>query len=171
MVPAQNDPGFSQIYICDSDEQVNIRTSLNGGLNQGIVRQLQDMIFATNPLARIYRRAAELLENDPQNDFRTAIHSDRSSSRGHPGQFLRPASGEIAAVVPSSSSVTAYRDIVIRRHGHGLMRIDELHPLYDPLQYVLMFPHGEQGWCAPTQGIYTNIFALFYTLLIFLDNV
>lgn len=152
MVPTQHDPGFAQIYICDPDEQINLRSSLNGGLDRNIVQQLQEMFFNVNPLARMYQRAAALLQSEPDNDFAITIHSDRSSSRGHRGQFLRPVTGEIAGVVPSSSNTNAYRDIVIRRHGQGLMRIDELHPLYDPLQYVLMFPRGEQGWCAPIQG-------------------
>lgn len=111
------------------------------------------MLFIENPLARLYRRAADMLGNEPNIDFSITFHSDRSPSRGHRGQFLRPATGEIAAVVPtSSSSITPYRDIVVRRRGQGILRIDELHPLYDPLHYVLMFPRGEQGWCAPTQG-------------------
>lgn len=156
MVPDQHAPGFAQIYICDSDEQVNIRSALNGGLDQDIIRQLQDMLFIENPLARLYRRAADMLGNEPNIDFSITFHSDRSPSRGHRGQFLRPATGEIAAVVPtSSSSITPYRDIVVRRRGQGILRIDELHPLYDPLHYVLMFPRGEQGWCAPTQGMTT----------------
>lgn len=162
MVPSHHEPGFSQIYICDPNEQVNMRTALNGGLDHDIVTQLQDMIFNHNPFAHIYRRAADLLGDEQRNNFSIVIHSDRSSSRGHAGQFLRPASGEIAAVVPSYPSPTAYRDIVIRPHGQGLMHIDELHPLYDPLHYVLMFPRGEQGWCAPTQGIYNHIMSYLY---------
>mgnify|MGYP007126152886 CR=1 FL=1 len=169
MVPSCHDPGFAQIYICDSDQQVNIRTSLNGGLDNHIIQQLQDMIFNVNPLARLYRRAAEQLQNVPDDDFVIALHSDRSPSRGHRGQFLLPASGEIAAVVPTYSS-TAYRDIIIQRHGQGLLHIDELHPLYDPLHYVLMFPRGEQGWCAPVQGKYPFVSILFMTLLNLLRN-
>jgi len=30
-------------------------------------------------------------------------------------------------------------------HDRGLQRISELHPLYDPLQYVLLFPKGDNG--------------------------
>lgn len=124
MIPSNQQPGFAQIYICDSNQQLDIRASLNGGLDRDIVQQLQDMILDVNPLARIYTRAADQLENEPDNDFAITIHSDRSSSRGHRGQFLQPATAEIAAVVPISSSSTAYRNIVISRHGQGLMQID-----------------------------------------------
>lgn len=166
MIPSEYKPGFAQIYICDPDEQINIRSSLSGGLDQDITWELQEMLFIQNPLARIYRRAADMLQNEPDNDFSITFHSDRSSTRGHRGQFLRPAKGEIAAVVPIySSNITPYRDIVIHRQGHGLIHIDELHPLYDPLHYVLMFPRGEQGWCAPTQGSMLTYIDIFHVLV------
>ena len=31
-------------------------------------------------------------------------------------------------------------------HEGGLQKISELHPSYDPLQYVLLFPRGDDGW-------------------------
>ena len=31
-------------------------------------------------------------------------------------------------------------------NGHTLMRIDTIHPMYDPLMYVLMFPFGDKGF-------------------------
>ena len=38
------------------------------------------------------------------------------------------------------------RDILLRlRHG-GFQRISEVHPSYDPLHYVLLFPKGDDGW-------------------------
>ena len=43
------------------------------------------------------------------------------------------------------------RDIIVRRHDNGqLQRMDTLAPAYDPLQYPLLFPKGEDGW---TTGI------------------
>ncbi len=34
----------------------------------------------------------------------------------------------------------------MRAHGDGLWRINDLHPTYDPLHFVLFHPHGEPGW-------------------------
>ena len=43
------------------------------------------------------------------------------------------------------------RDIIVRRHDNGqLLRMDTLAPAYDPLQYPLLFPYGDDGW---TTGI------------------
>lgn len=37
------------------------------------------------------------------------------------------------------------RDIVLKLRDEALQRISELHPSYDPLQYVLLFPNGDDG--------------------------
>ncbi len=38
------------------------------------------------------------------------------------------------------------KDIKVRAHGSGLWRINDLHPTYDLLHFVLFHPHGELGW-------------------------
>ena len=38
------------------------------------------------------------------------------------------------------------RDIVLRYRDGPLRRIDETHRSYDPLHYVLLLPHGTDGW-------------------------
>jgi hypothetical protein len=38
------------------------------------------------------------------------------------------------------------RNIVLNLHDGTLQRISELHPSYDPLQYMLLFPNGDDGW-------------------------
>ena len=35
---------------------------------------------------------------------------------------------------------------MIRRQGGQIRHISEIHPAYDPLQYPLLFPRGEDGW-------------------------
>ena len=31
-------------------------------------------------------------------------------------------------------------------NGNKLMRLETIHPMYDPLMYVLMFPFGDKGF-------------------------
>ncbi|CAB5190397.1 unnamed protein product [Rhizophagus irregularis] len=38
------------------------------------------------------------------------------------------------------------RNILLRQREGGLQKISELHPSYDPLHYVLLFPRGDNGW-------------------------
>jgi len=40
---------------------------------------------------------------------------------------------------------TANRDILLRMHDGDLQRISEIHPSYDPLHYILLFPRGDDG--------------------------
>ena len=37
-------------------------------------------------------------------------------------------------------------DILLSKREGGLQKISELHPSYDPLHYVLLFPRGDDGW-------------------------
>jgi len=37
-------------------------------------------------------------------------------------------------------------DIVLQNCAGGLQIINDLHPAYVPLYYVLLFPYGENGW-------------------------
>ena len=57
-------------------------------------------------------------------------------------------SNEIAAIIPGNGSedVKKDRDIVLHWQDGRLEEISNLHPLYAPLHYVLLFPSGEYGW-------------------------
>ena len=61
---------------------------------------------------------------------------------------LPTADDEVAAIIPGDGSEirSDHRDIVLRLKGGGLQRISYLHPAYASLHYVLLFPHGEDGW-------------------------
>ncbi|KAF7839029.1 putative PIF1 DNA helicase/replication protein A1-like protein [Senna tora] len=41
---------------------------------------------------------------------------------------------------------TSARDIIVENKSGTLQHIDELHPLYLPMQYPLLFPYGEDGY-------------------------
>ena len=43
-----------------------------------------------------------------------------------------------------------------QREG-GIKKISELHPSYDPLHYVLLFPRGDDGWHADIPIIRSGI--------------
>ena len=66
------------------------------------------------------------------------------------------ANDEVAAIIPGDGSEvhSDHRDIILRLKGGGLQRISHLHPAYSTLHYVLLFPHGEDGWHIgiPAQG-------------------
>ena len=67
---------------------------------------------------------------------------------------------EVAVILPGDGDQpTDCRDIILhRRAGQPFDRIDELHPLYHPLRFVLLFPTGQLGWHTriPFQGVNVN---------------
>ncbi|OWZ02815.1 Transcriptional factor B3 [Phytophthora megakarya] len=60
-------------------------------------------------------------------------------------RFKDPTVNEVATIIVDEFA-TKDRDIVVNLRGGGLQRISDLHPAYDPLQFPLLFPFGEQGW-------------------------
>ena len=47
---------------------------------------------------------------------------------------------------PCKRDVVVYKSAEDHPNGHTLMRIETIHPMYDPLMYVLMFPFGDKGF-------------------------
>jgi hypothetical protein len=49
--------------------------------------------------------------------------------------------------IPDAAAAETVRPIVLAaRNSTALFTISAAHPSYMPLHYVLMFPHGDQGW-------------------------
>ena len=64
-----------------------------------------------------------------------------------------PTGTDVAVIMPAETTeAPCKRDVVVYKsaedhpNGHTLMRIDTIHPMYDPLMYVLMFPFGDKGF-------------------------
>ena len=59
----------------------------------------------------------------------------------------KPAAGQIAVLMPGDGSQTVERrDVLLTTQQGFIRRINEMHPSYDPLQYVLLFPIGDLGY-------------------------
>jgi hypothetical protein len=64
-----------------------------------------------------------------------------------PTTYNVPHIGEVAALIVGDFDTTEDgRDIVVRERGGNLQRIHETHAKYIPLQYPLLFPHGEDQY-------------------------
>ena len=58
-----------------------------------------------------------------------------------------PTGNEIEIINPNEYAATGCRDIVLaERNSNRLTFINPNNTAYMPLHYVLLFPHGEQGW-------------------------
>jgi len=69
-----------------------------------------------------------------------------------PGQDQRryniPMSEEVGIVLPGDGTAPERRDVILRPRSddHSLSRIDDGHPAYSQLHYVLLFLNGDHGW-------------------------
>lgn len=68
-------------------------------------------------------------------------------------RYNAPTADHVAAIIPDNANATNPRDIVIQPRQGPLRKISELHPSYVPLQYPLLFPNGDSGWCPETRSL------------------
>jgi len=110
--------------------------------------ELQAMIHQTHPYVALYKSAYQIMAETPpeqRQNMRVLLRADRTQDQR---RYNLPTANEIAVVIPGDGSeeVSDHRDVVLRLQGGGLHRISHLNPAYSPLHYVLLFPHGEDGW-------------------------
>lgn len=75
-----------------------------------------------------------------------------------PRRYNEPTADEVGVILPGEEHQGDYRDIILHlrpQYWHDsvdgkkhlkLERINEGHPAYVPMHYVLLFPRGEPGW-------------------------
>jgi hypothetical protein len=138
-------PRYAQLYIYDPHSALRYRmeNNPNGNLREDTMSVLQDVIRNNHQYAPVYMHAYEILRNEQSEELcirlRVAPGTDRR-------RYNLPTADEVAVILPGDESHSEARDIILRNRGGGLQRISECHPAYTPLQYVLLFPYGENGW-------------------------
>ncbi|XP_012833445.1 PREDICTED: uncharacterized protein LOC105954317 [Erythranthe guttata] len=143
-------PKFAQLYIFDTENEVRNRIDVvrsgNGSnnLDTQIVASLKDMIDENNVLAQSYRAARDRFSREGLQGVKLKLVKSRSTNGR---TYNLPNASEIAAlIVGDFDTQEGVRDIVVETQSKKLQRISELHPLYLPFQYPLIFPYGEDGY-------------------------
>src|SRR6202789_1118790 len=142
-------PLYAQLYIYDPQEALNLRMEnpANTSLDRTTMHDLQDMLYRRHPAVGLYKQAFELTRDmGPDQQCKIALHFDlKTDHRRY--NLPTDTSNEIAVILPGDGDqITSARDIVLNRRGGGLKEINDLHPLYPSLHYVLLFPTGQLGW-------------------------
>jgi len=142
-------PRYAQLYIHDPVAQADARGRNNPSLNSAIMTQIQGVLNETHPYVPLYKQAFDIMRDTPaeeRQDVRIRLRADRDKDLRR--YNLPTANDEVAAIIPGDGSEQRldHRDIILRLQGGGLRRISHLHPSYSSLHYVLLFPHGEDGW-------------------------
>lgn len=144
-------PKFAQIYIYDIENELRNRIQWNKALHLEVLDGLQKMMHNCNPFIDSFKHTAEIIKTDAKMIIRADTNKD---SR----RYNMPTTSEISVIIPRNNSMLpSNRDIVLYKHStndpqhHEIMHINETHPKYDSLHYVLLFPHGEDGCCTGIQ--------------------
>ena len=144
---SETPPQFAQIYIYDTDHELQNRSNAmpNFNLDSTILAELQQMLHDINPYVNIFRQAGNLLKQNPLLDLKLIITNNRTKDSR---RYNTPSASEVAAIMIGDGQETENqnRDIILQPHEGGIQRISEIHRAYIPLHYVLMFPRGEDGW-------------------------
>ncbi|KAH7663238.1 hypothetical protein IHE45_14G040000 [Dioscorea alata] len=148
LLPMNNQrPKFAQLYMIESDAELSYRTTYfenNNdieGLDSDIVCGLKNMLDEHNKIIKIFHTARDMQKQFKELPIKIKLLAHRNP-KGH--NYSAPASLEIAALIVGDIGISDHgRDIIIEHPEEGLKRINDLHPLFMPLQYRLLFPHGE----------------------------
>ena len=140
-------------------QELNAWQNIFGKLNRRIVRDLQQMINCYNPYAALYHSVCDLLNSHLTQDVGLVLKT--SGEEIDSRCYNVPTGTDMVIIIPvENENQPLNKNIVIykNKHSHPLERdlisIDDKHPMYDPLLYVLMFPFGDKGWelkCKCTQ--------------------
>ncbi|KAH9620971.1 hypothetical protein KSS87_023892 [Heliosperma pusillum] len=145
----QTTPKFCQLYIYDTEEEIrNRKNAISPNnperLNDELTRLLKDMVDENNVLAQTFRMARDRLCADTDCDVSIRLISRRDTDGR---TYNRPTASEVAGLIEGDIGPNMEkRDIIVQKENGRLQRISELHPLYTPLQYPLLFPFGEDGY-------------------------
>ncbi|CAB5217443.1 unnamed protein product [Rhizophagus irregularis] len=136
---SETQPQFAQIYIYDTDHEIQNRLNIMPGLDPMILGELQQMLHNINPYVNQFRQAGNLLKHNPSLDLKLVITNNRTKD---PQRYNTPNASEVAAIMIGNGQEIEHqnRDIVLQPHEGNIKRISELHCAYTPLYYVLMFP-------------------------------
>ena len=146
-------PAYAQIYFHDTDYQTNIRKggyTGNRKLDEEIVHDLTCALNDVNPYVNVFRSAAELIQGSDNGEKANIVlvnDKTRIPEGAHQRSYNSPVASEVAAIVfGDPERELKDRPVVISYKNSGcLQKISTMHRSYDPLLYVLLFPHGTDG--------------------------
>ena len=142
-VPGE-EPKFAQIYFSDTENEKQNRLNIIRDLDEIIIDRLQTMFHEVNPYIPSIKSGIELMEQSPEIRLILHANSRKKPSNAHRRLYNLPTGSEVAALLPGDQS--ANLDIILHNRDASLRRINTMHRSYDALHYVLIYPHGTDGY-------------------------
>ena len=135
-------PKFAQIYFHDTDHEAENRLFHNPYLDLPTINILQNCLHRVNPYVQSFKSALDF--GDEHTDIQLVLRADKKPSGEHVRRYNLPTASEVAVIMPGEHAENL--DIILQRKTGDIQRINARHRSYDPLHYVLLFPHGSDGY-------------------------
>ncbi|GKC26763.1 DNA helicase, partial [Tanacetum coccineum] len=139
-------PRFPQLYIYDTDNEVDNRLSHYGGdnsiLRRDIVEGLIELLDSHNALVQLFRTAREKLQDNHVPNFKVRLYNVVAAK-----EYELPTGDMLGAIVYETGPESNMDyDIVLEQRSGLPQRVNKLHPSYMSLQFLLLFIYGEDGY-------------------------
>ncbi|XP_076916735.1 uncharacterized protein LOC143576556 [Bidens hawaiensis] len=109
-----------------------------------IIQRLKEMLDSQNVLVKAYRMARDSFQENPHNDLKLRLIANRQKDGR---TYNLPTTSEVTALIVGDISDSLQpRDVLVTTMGGKIILISELHPLYVPFQYPIIFIHSEDGY-------------------------
>ncbi|CAK5080413.1 unnamed protein product [Meloidogyne enterolobii] len=156
-------PSFSQLYILDANDALELRKndSKYGGdrVNPQTLKKLDALLRAIHPFALEYKNFHSQYQTilkrdgpDAVRKFRFTILEERSvpdpikDKSAHPRQVNLPYEKSLFSVWTESDEPPQVKGVFITDLKGSLFEVKPHNPLTDTIFYPLLFPHGDDGW-------------------------
>ncbi|GJT54627.1 putative helitron helicase-like domain-containing protein [Tanacetum coccineum] len=156
LIPKDGDiPKFAQLYIFDTENEIDNRYAALRSKSKkkkteikkkdrAIANEIKKILDAENPLVKDFRMIGDRIgANNTENVKLKLVEKREKDGR----KYNLPTASEVAAIVIGDLDDSGRtRDIILQTKEGKWNRINELHPLYLPLQYPLLFPYADDGY-------------------------
>ena len=116
----------------------------NAGLDVCTMQRLQALILQNHHWATTFKNASEVFKQTQCREISIQLTANPNCN---PRQYNLPTSDEVAAIVPGDGTQpSGHRDIIVHRQDGPLRCISNGSPMYECLQYPLLFIYGEDGY-------------------------
>jgi hypothetical protein len=104
---SETQPQFAQIYIYDTDHEIQNRLNIMPNLDLNILAELQQMLHNINPYVNRFRHVGNLLKDNPLLDLKLVITNNRTKD---PRRYNTPSASEVAAIMIGTGQETEHQN-------------------------------------------------------------
>lgn len=120
-------PSFAQIYLLDAEEAARVRSEFHyNSLRPNVLRLLHDVMMRDNPWVRQFCQSA-------------------ANSQPILWRWDGEEVNNAMVIAAMTAAPRSYRNIIIQMYDAAPRIINDLHRLYHPLAYPILFPTGLTG--------------------------